>query len=131
MARGWRRRSQSQIGVIQGAVLGILGLLLGFTFSMAVERYDRRRDLVLQEANAIEITWLRASLLPDSHRQVVRDLLRDYVDIRLRYAVALREPVVLAEGLRRSAEIHATLWQHAEAAASGRPMTLPLHLSRR
>jgi len=55
---------KNQIGSLQGAVLGLLGLLLGFTFAMAVQRYDTRRDLVVQEANSIGTTFLRASFLP-------------------------------------------------------------------
>src|SRR6187397_3131870 len=55
---------RTQIGGVQAAVLGLLGLLLGFTFSMAVNRYELRRDMVLKEANAAGTAWLRASLLP-------------------------------------------------------------------
>src|SRR3981081_3181691 len=58
---------KGQIGGIQGAVLGMLGLLLGFTFSMAVSRYEARRELVVQEANAIGTTYLRAAFLPAPH----------------------------------------------------------------
>jgi hypothetical protein len=112
---------RSQIGVIQGAALGMLGLLLGFTLSMAIERYNHRRELVLQEANDIWTTWLRASLLPDSHPPAVRDFLRDYVDVRLRAQEALRDPAVMTEGLRRSAQIQSALWQHAEASAREAP----------
>lgn len=65
-------RAKGQIGGIQGAVLGLLGLLLGFTFAMAVGRYDTRRGLVLKEANAIGTTYLRASLLPDTHQDPVK-----------------------------------------------------------
>src|SRR5262245_25653666 len=72
---------RSQIGGVQGAVLGLLGLLLGFTFSMGVSRYELRRDMVLKEANTIGTTWLRAGLLPESHRVPARDLLRQYVDV--------------------------------------------------
>src|SRR4051812_43090401 len=68
---GFRVRSaagsaEGQIGnqeFLLSAVLGLLALLLGFTFSMALNRYDGRRDLVVQEANAIGTTWLRAQLL--------------------------------------------------------------------
>jgi hypothetical protein len=112
---------RGQIGVIQGAALGMLGLLLGFTFSMAVERYNHRRELVLQEANDIWTTWLRASLLPDSHPHAVREVLRDYVDLRLRAHEALRDPAVMTKGLERSALIQSTLWQHAEASAREAP----------
>jgi hypothetical protein len=73
---------KAEIGGIQGALLGLLGLLLGFTFAMAVGRYQARRDLVVKEANAIGTTFLRASLLPEAHRAPVEDLLRRYVEAR-------------------------------------------------
>src|SRR6187549_1405723 len=86
---GWRlhlRKDEprkTQIGGVQGAVLGMLALLLGFTFSMSVGRYDNRRDLVLEEANSIGTTYLRASFLPDAHKTAVEEILRHYVDVRL------------------------------------------------
>ena len=76
---------KSQLGGVQGAVLGLLGLLLGFTFAMAVARYDARRGMVLKEANAIGTTWLRAGLLPGDHPKQVKELLRRYLDVRLEY----------------------------------------------
>ncbi len=109
---------RSQIGGVQAAVLGLLALLLGFTFSMAVNRYDTRRNLVLKEANAIGTTWLRAGLLPEAQSAPVKVLLRRYVDVRLKYEAVSRDPGQLAEGLRRSAELQKELWQHAEAAAA-------------
>jgi hypothetical protein len=112
---------RSQIGGVQGAVLGLLALLLGFTFSMAVNRFELRRDLVLQEANAIGTTWLRAGLLPESHRAPVKELLRRFVAMRIKYQELTGDPAMLAEGLRRCAEIENDLWQHAEAAAREAP----------
>jgi Protein of unknown function (DUF4239) len=108
---------KGQIGSIQAAVLGLLGLLLGFTFAMAVDRYDRRRSLVLQEANAIGTTYLRGSLLPEAHQTPVKDLLRLYVDTRVKYQPLVDDPVQLAEGMRMSEEIKAKVWQHAVEAA--------------
>jgi hypothetical protein len=112
---------RNQIGAVQAAVLGLLGLLLGFTFSMAIERYNARWSHVAEEANAIETTWLRAGLLPDLHRKPVRDLLRDYVGVRLRAPAALRDPLIKADEQRRTAAIQATLWDHAEEAAEEAP----------
>jgi hypothetical protein len=74
---------KGQISGIQGAMLGVLGLLLGFTFAMVVGLYQHRRDLVLQEANSIGTTFLRASLLPETHQAGVESLLRRYVNVRL------------------------------------------------
>ncbi len=112
---------KSQIGGVQGAVLGLLGLLLGFTFAMAVGRYDARRTMVLEDANSIGTTFLRAGLLPGNHPEGVRDLLRSYVDIRLAYRTVSDDPTKFAEGLGKSAEIQKALWTHAEAAAKEAP----------
>lgn len=68
------------------AVLGLLALLLGFSFSMAMDRYDTRRQLVVQEANALGTTWLRIQLLDEPDRTVMSDLMRRYVDVRLSWS---------------------------------------------
>lgn len=112
---------RSQIGGVQGAILGLLGLLLGFTFSMAVNRYETRRDMVLTEANAAGTTWLRAGLLPEAQRGPVKELLRRFVDVRLEYQKVSDDPAKLAEGLRLSGEIESEIWRHAEAAAKEAP----------
>lgn len=114
-------KRKGQISGIQGAVLGLLGLLLGFTFAMAVDRHERRRGLVLQEANAIGTTYLRASLLPDAHQTPVKDLLRRYLDLRLKYQPLVDDSVKLAEGMRTSEEIKTELWKHANGAAKEAP----------
>jgi hypothetical protein len=110
-----------QVVIVQNAVLALLGLLLAFTFSMAVARYDTRRALVVKEANVIGTAWFRAGLLSDAHRQPIRDLLREYVDVRLRAQAQLRDHVELANELRRSEQIQSLLWQHAERAAAEAP----------
>jgi hypothetical protein len=112
---------KGQIGGIQGAALGLLGLLLGFTFAMAVQRYDTRRGLVLQEANAVGTTYLRASLLPDAHQAPVKDLLRRYVDIRLEYWPLVDDPAMFVEGRRLIADMQTELWKHATEAAKEAP----------
>jgi hypothetical protein len=112
---------KGQIGAIQGAVLGLLGLLLGFTFAMAVERYETRRGLVVQEANALGTTHLRASLLPDAHQAPVKDLLRRYVDLRLKYWPLVDDPAKFDEGKRLVGDIQAQLWKHATEAAKEAP----------
>jgi hypothetical protein len=73
------------------AVLGLLALLLGFSFSMAMDRYDTRRQLVVQEANALGTTWLRVQLLDEPDRTVMSDLLRRYVDARLVWSESTAE----------------------------------------
>ena len=70
------------------AVLGLLALLMGFTFSLSLNRYETRRELVVQEANALDTTWLRAQLLDPVNRAEIRGLLRDYLDARLDWSEA-------------------------------------------
>ena len=70
------------------AVLGLLALLLGFTFSLSLNRYETRRELVVQEANALSTVWLRAQLLDPASRAKISGLMRDYIDVRLAWSEA-------------------------------------------
>jgi hypothetical protein len=70
------------------SVLGLLALLIGFTFSIALSRYEARRELVVQEANAIGTTWLRLQLLDPTDRERMAPLLRRYVDARIEFGQA-------------------------------------------
>ncbi|MAM88354.1 MAG: hypothetical protein CME36_13705 [unclassified Hahellaceae] len=95
--------TKAQINTIQGSLLGILALLLGFTFSLALQRFDARSVAVVDEANAIGTTALRAQLLPDPLKAEVTDLLKQYTDNRVGAAtVALdheeQRAVLLTEG---------------------------------
>ena len=65
------------------AVLALLAFLLTFTFGMAASRFEARRQVLLDEANAIGTAYLRAALLSDPQRAEIRKLLREYVDVRL------------------------------------------------
>jgi len=70
------------------AALGLLALFLGFSFSMALNRYDTRRDLVVKEANALGTTWLRIQILEETDRLAMSRLLRQYVEARLTWSEA-------------------------------------------
>lgn len=72
-----------QEGYVVSAVLGLLALLLGFTFALAVDRFEARRALVLEEANAIGTAYLRTQLLPQPHRERISALLIDYTENRV------------------------------------------------
>ena len=109
---------QSEISGYQAAVLGLLALLLGFTFSMALNHYDLRRSLVIQEANAIETTFLRTSFLPPESRETSRHLLRDYLDLRIGYDTNAMDQAPI---LQRTASIQGDLWKQAEMAALRAP----------
>lgn len=70
-------------GSIQASVLGLLALMLGFTFSMAMQRYDSRNMALIEEANAIGTGVLRVQLLPEHQRGAAMDMLREYIDLRI------------------------------------------------
>lgn len=91
------------------SVLGLLALLIGFTFSLALQRYEARRELVIQEANAIGTTWLRCDTLDAGDRDRLRTLLRQYVDVRVAYGEA-RTPRQEADANDRTAFLQAQLW---------------------
>lgn len=75
--------TKAHVNAIQASLLGILALLLGFTFSLALQRFDRRSEAVVAEANAIGTTYLRAQLLPKSVRGEAQQLLQNYIDFRI------------------------------------------------
>ena len=110
-------RGRENISTVEGAILGLLALMLGFTFAMALSRFEARRDAVLNEANAIGTTALRARLLPAPHNTECLKLLREYVQIRL--DVTRRSPTSaeLSAAISRSNAIQEALWRQVKAVA--------------
>ena len=98
------------IGSVIGGTLGLLAFLLAFTFGMAATRFDTRRELLLNEVNAIGTCYLRAGLVPDYERVETRKLLREYVHLR---AEAVKQPQSLPQVLARSEALHDELWSQA------------------
>jgi hypothetical protein len=117
--RAWRRRAPDEddgpTGAMTGATLALLAFLLAFITGVGVSRFDNRRQLVINEANSIGTTYLRAGYLSDPQRGEIRDLLREYVDLRL-----ADEADVDAARLR-SEEIHNELWSRTIAVAQAEP----------
>lgn len=108
------------LGAIQGAVLGLLGLLLGFSFAGAASRFLERQDLIVQEANAIGTAYLRADLLDAPHAGELRSSLARYVEHRVRVSETLRHGL----GESEKAEIgrmHDQIWKAASRGALDRP----------
>jgi hypothetical protein len=96
------------------AMLALLGLLLGFTFSLSDDRYTARKRTVLDDVNAIGTTYLRAKMLPAPHDQHVQELLREYVAIRTQRPTRKMLPAAL----QRTAELQGQLWDDARAVAA-------------
>ena len=92
------------------SVLGLLALLIGFTFSIALSRYESRRELVVKEANAIGTTWLRMQLLDAPERTRMEDLLRRYVDARIAFGEAASANAEVAQ-YQRTEALQAQLWE--------------------
>jgi hypothetical protein len=125
----WRRARTDQekeapVGGMVAAGLGLLGFLLAFTFGIAATRFDDRRQVLLNEVNAIGTAYLRGAMLPEPHQSRVRALLRDYVDVRLE---AVRSGVV-QPAVKRSEEIHALLWSEATAVVHADARSIPAGL---
>ncbi|MES2644608.1 MAG: hypothetical protein V4850_34290 [Myxococcota bacterium] len=121
-------RFRSQVGAVQGAVLGLVGLLLAFSFSMAVARFETRRDLVLEEADAIGTTFLRADFLPEPARTEAKALLREYVTVRIAYYAVGEDRSAIEDEIRASEALQARIWALVAREASGAPQSLPLSL---
>lgn len=92
------------------AILGLLAFLMAFTFSLAASRFDNRRELVVEEANAIGTTYLRAGYLPEPYKNSVQSLLKVYAKSRID-AVQTKN---YGEGFKASEEIHKKLWEQVE-----------------
>jgi hypothetical protein len=106
-----------------GATLGLLAFILAFTFGLAAARFDTRRQVLLDEANAIGTTYLRAGMLPE-RREEIRTLLRNYVNTRLE---AVRSGNI-AEGMRQSENIQNELWAQATPVAERNPNSIVVGL---
>lgn len=108
----------SHCGALQTAMFGLLALLLGFTFLMAVSRFDTRKELVLDEANAIGTTFLRSKLLPAAQRDAVPGLLKSYVAARLAFHNASNDRARLDAVNADASLIEEQLWALSAAAAA-------------
>lgn len=80
--------AKTHISALQTALLGLLALLLGFTFAMSVTRFETRKNLVLEEANAIGNAYWRSQLIPAQHRPMVAGMLHEYTSASLDYHLA-------------------------------------------
>ena len=121
--------ARPQLGGIQSALAGLFALLLGFTFAMALSRFEERRQTVVREANAIGTAALRAGLLPGDQRAEMTRLFRRYVGVRL--AAAHGPNLATTELARLDAEagrLQEQLWQRSAAAAEADPRSVPAGL---
>jgi hypothetical protein len=107
-------------GVVLGATLTLLGLVIGFTFSMAINRYDQRKDYEEAEANAIGTEYIRADLLPVADAAKVRVLLKQYLEQRVLYYETSSEQQ-LGQINASTTELQSALWSAVRAPAMAQP----------
>jgi len=105
------KKTASAIGPMAASILGLFAFLIAFSFNLAAQKLDTRKHNVLLEANAIGTAYLRADLLQDPYKSSIKDLLREYTDIRLK--LILTEEDVREKYLEKSLEIHDQLWNEA------------------
>ena len=128
---GWQfgARASGQVArnvsTLESAMLGLLALIIGFTFAMALSRFEARRNAVLNEANSIETAALRARLLPEPHRTQALQALREYVTIRLDVVNSSESYSALNAIVVRSNALQETLWQQAMAVAQNEKTPVP------
>ncbi len=115
---------ESPVSAIAGSVLGLLAFMLAFTFGIVAARFDTRKALVIEEANAIRTAWLRTDILPqEGDRNEARALLREYLETRLNFAKSAKlNTNELARALDVSSRIRDRLWGMAITNAPPGPM---------
>ena len=124
--RGRHRPEEAEredFAVIQGAALTLLGLIIGFSFSMAVGRYDQRKNFEEEEANAIGTEYLRVGLLPQADATKVRGLLKRYVEQRFLF-YSLRGGRQLDEVNAVTARLQDELWMAVQTPVAAQPSPL-------
>jgi hypothetical protein len=97
-------------GAIDGAVFGLLGLLIAFTFSGAAQRFDVRRTMIVEEANSIGTAWLRLDLLPQAAQPPVREKFRQYLDARLAAFGKMPDLAAAKAELARANALQTEIW---------------------
>lgn len=112
----------------QGAVFALLGLLLAFTFSGSLQRFDERRNLVVEEANAIGTAWLRIDLVPASRQASVRDLFRQYLDIRIEMFRDVSDPAVRTASMTKVSQLQRQIWDAVVTAVDDKGQAPPLNV---
>ncbi len=112
--------AHKDLDVILAATLTLLGLIIGFTFSMAVNRYDQRKNYEEAEANAIGTEYVRAGLLPASQASRVRELLMNYVHQRVLYYTTRNERE-LDRVNAATARLQSDLWSVVQVCAEAQP----------
>lgn len=126
---GWRigkkTREEStrpaNVGAIEGSIFALLGLLIAFTFSAGISRFEDRRNLIVEEANHVGTAYLRIALLPQEAQPEMRNLFRSYLDSRLEVYRHIPDLNAARAELERGAQIQQRIWNHATDHCKSQP----------
>ncbi len=118
--RPLKDESRDDFGLIQGATLTLLGLIIGFSFSMAISRYDQRKNYEEAEANAIGTEYVRADLLPANAAATVRAQLRKYTELRVRF-YSTRDYEERRQIDAETGKLQSEMWSAVEGPAVAQP----------
>jgi hypothetical protein len=123
-------KSHAGLGAVEGAVFALLGLLIAFSFSGAMSRFDARRHLIVDESNAIGTAWLRLDLFRPEAQPAMRELFRRYLDARLEVYRKLPDIAAAKAQYTEATKLEVEIWDRAvaEARASDRPQVAMLSL---
>jgi hypothetical protein len=120
--------ARAGFGVVEGAIFALMGLLIAFTFSGAASRFDTRRQLVVEETNAIGTAYLRLDLLPASAQAALRESFRQYVEARLDSYRKLPDIVAARKALAQATQLQGRIWNQALAACQEAPQSATMLL---
>jgi hypothetical protein len=129
----WHHRKSTEgadrfLSTLAAPSIGLLALMIGFTFAMALTRYEARVTEVVEAANTIGKAELRGRMLPEPFRSAVLPLLKEYATLRVAHQGAqIASPAMMATN-RRAQEIQEKLWEQATAAAESNPQLIPTGL---
>jgi hypothetical protein len=115
-------------GAVEGAVFGLMGLLIAFTFAGAAARYDTRRQQITEEANNIGTAWLRLDLLPAGAQPALRESFRRYTETRIEAFQKMPDIEAAKAALGRANALQAEIWSQAVAACREAPSSAPMLL---
>ncbi len=107
--------TETPIGTLVAAALGLLGFMLAFAFQIASNRFDKRKELLLEEVTNIRTAYLRAGLLPEPYRSGTQKSMIEYIDLR---AIKVESQAELTQLMNRSQQILDTCWNYAEQLAA-------------
>jgi hypothetical protein len=122
LARNRSEHLREPLGVLQGALLSLVGLVLAFGLALAVGRYESRRAAVVEDANAIGTTYLRAQTLAEPMRTQSLERLKRYTDTSIRLSRAVPGSAASREAIADGGRLHRELWRLAGQALVGAPV---------